>query len=372
MKKVVVSLMFLVFVTQGAMADYILTSTDGWVARYSDTFSQVWTTSVTAAQSVVVDDDGEVYVALGSTQYIVKHLSYADGSYVGRVVPTIGATVNVSGGGTWTVPTDGSVGSLTVRDISFYDYNGDGVKDLYVSRSDSFEIYDGTTLNGTGDSAYGTLLARLYVADSSGEDGTGSLYGIAVASDGTLYATKGNSTASNSRLNIWDSTLTVKVGEIDISGSYFKDNDTIIIGADINGNGSQDLWVLDSRNNRIKVWDGSTGELLDAALDWVSADGTLSGDQWLKTTPTDIEILDDGTILNTTRFASTLDSDWTGTSEVTGGNLLSGVWDATQNKLVLTLLYESTTRLDGVAYVPEPATLVSLSLGALLLRKRRK
>ena len=49
----------------------------------------------------------------------------------------------------------------------------------------------------------------------------------------------------------------------------------------------------------------------------------------------------DGTIWVTTRFATSLDPDWTGPADIVGGNLLKIVWDPVSQKGLTTLLIKS-------------------------------
>jgi hypothetical protein len=134
----------------------------------------------------------------------------------------------------------------------------------------------------------------------------------------------------------------------------------MILGPDLNSDGQQDLWVSDQRNNRIVGVDPLTGVLLGKVsivgdVNGVEV-GVLQGESH-GGLPTDIDYGPDGSILITTCFASRLDPDWTGSSDVAGGDLIKIVWDSVRGKYVATLLFQETAtrgRLDSVACIIPP------------------
>jgi len=205
MRTLLLGLLACLSIPQIALADYILasgsndTGANGGqsVIRYSGDFQVVWERSPakgTAETQVFALEinpaNGDLYTSQIANPQLGKHLSYKDGAYIGRVIPTGGQT---DGTGKYTAPGE------AVQDIQFgYDYNKDGVQDLWVCRRDTFEVYDGTTLNRAGDTGIADLLTSLKIADSGGttgiQDGTGG-FGITFGPDvtgdsiGELFAT---------------------------------------------------------------------------------------------------------------------------------------------------------------------------------------
>lgn len=347
---------------QVARADYILasggndTGANGGqsIIRYTDDFQIVWERSpVTGAAEPRVSSveigplNGNVYTSQLNDR-IGKHISYADGAYIGRPIPAGGQT---DGTGAYTAPND------NMQDIQFgHDYNGDGVADLWVCRRDTIEVYDGTTLNRQGNDGVADILGSVQVADSGGssgiQDGSGG-FGICFGPDitgdgiGELYAIAGVNAGSGSRINVWDPVTLAQVASYVADGT--RDNGLIVVGPDVNGDDQQDLWVTDPRNHRIRAYDYATGELVADRISLVSA--AAPGTAVTLRFPTDIDYGPDGSFLVTTRFAMSLDLDWTGPSDTAGGDLLRIEWDPTAERGLVTLLFEYNRRLDGVAYV---------------------
>jgi len=367
MKTLSVSFIALFLTCQVSWADYVLTSggndtganSGQSIVRYTDGFQIVWErspaqgTGETEVSAVEINpDNGDVYTGHVATPVVAKHLQYADGSYIGRPVPASGKT---AGGGVYTAPNE------AVQDLQFgYDYNRDGVADLWVCRRDTFEVYDGTTLNRKGDGGAATLLVALKVADSGGasgvQDGTGG-YGITFGPDltgdgvGELYALAGVNAANGTRLNVWNPVTMTQVATYNADGT--KDNCLIVLGPDVNGDGRQDLWITDPRHHRLRAYDGATGALVAGSINLVQADAP--GTAVTLRAPTDIDYGPEGTLLVTTRFATSVDPQWVGPKDTGGGDLLQIRWDPASKTGLVTLLFEYAKRLDGVAYVaPEP------------------
>jgi len=368
MRMLAICLLACLSISPVAVADYILTSGSNdtganggqSILRYTDDFQIVWERSpakgTAEAQVFAVEVspvNGDVYTSQIAAPQLGKHLSYADGSYIGRAVPAGG---QADGTGKYTAPGE------AVQDIQFgYDYNKDGVPDLWVCRRDTFEVYDGTTLNRTGDNGTADLLTSLKIADSGGssgvQDGTGGFgitFGPDVTGDGVgeLYAMAVVNASTGSRLNVWNPVTMTKVATYNIDGT--KDNALIILGPDVNGDNQQDLWICDPRNHRLRAYNYATGALVGDNISLVRAD---NGTAVTLRFPTDIDYGPDGTILVTTRFATSLDPHWTGPSDTAGGNLLQIQWDPATRKGVTTLLFEYTKRLDGVAYIHRPRSI---------------
>jgi hypothetical protein len=359
MRRFTICLAALVLMSPIAVADYILTSgsndtgTNGGqsIIRYTDTFQIVWErspakgTAETQAFSIEVNPtNGDVYTSQTVAPQLGKHLAYADGSYIGRAIPQGG---QADGTGKYTAPGE------AIQDIQFgYDYNKDGVPDLWVCRRDTFEVYDGATLNRTGDNGTADLLTSLKIADSSGQDGTGGFgitFGPDVTGDGVgeLYAMAGINASTGTRLNVWNPVTMKKVATYNADGT--KDNCLVVLGPDVNGDGKQDLWVADPRNHRIRAYNYATGALVADSISLVKADAP--GTAVTLRFPTDIDYGPEGDLLITTRFATSLDPHWTGPADTAGGNLLRVKWDPATKKGLVTLLFEYSKRLDSVAYV---------------------
>ena len=372
MKKFVYLILFL-FVSQMAMADYVLISgsndTNGStqsIIRYRDDFVVVWERSPAAGTPEPLVNDvvinplefiyggGDVYTAhygfAPPDGLVGKHFDWETGDYIGRPVPSSLGDGQADGTGTYTPR--GNV----LQDIQFgHDYNGDGVKDLWIARRDFFEVYDGTTLDRTGDDGVADILTWLDIPDSveGTRDGTGAFgfcFGLDVTGDGIgeLYAMRGINQSTGSRLNIWNPVTMTQVATYNVDG--IRDNTYMILGPDVNDDGQQDLWVADSRSHRIRALDCATGEVVAGEVSFVDASNPNT-DVTLRY-PSHINDGPDGSILVTTRFATSLDPDWTGPSDITGGNLLKIVWDPENQRGLATLLFEHSRRLSGVAYKP--------------------
>jgi hypothetical protein len=369
MKKLILCSAVLLLASPIVMADYVLSSNDNWVRRFTDDFAtQVWSTTINnAASTVLFGPNGDVYV-MRITGQAVDHLDYETGAYIGTVVPTAGSTVNYVGGGTVVLQAGGSANaeSMTFGDIGgpagFGLAYADGVPDLILNRRDKIEIYDGTSLNktGTGSETWATLLFQKYRADSASntEDGTGGQgvlfgpnYGLP-----SLYVMKGVNTATSGvyegRFHIYDLSSPTLEDVALVSGQGQRDSGTMILGPDVDGDGQKDLWSIDNRSLRINAYDPATGNRVATGIPIVDEMGAEMASNGLRF-PTNIAPGPNGSILVTTRFRTWLDPSWTG-AEAAGGNLLQLVWDKTNLRAVATLLYElpnDTGRLDGMAYL---------------------
>jgi hypothetical protein len=363
MKRFTICLAALALMPPVAFGDYILSSGSNdtganggqSIIRYTDSFQIVWErspakgTAEAQAFSIEIDPtNGDLYTSQTVAPQLGKHLAYADGSYIGRAIPQPG---QADGTGKYTAPNE------AIQDIQFGDdYNKDGIPDLWVCRRDTFEVYDGATLNRTGDNGTADLLTSLKIADSGGssgvQDGTGGFgiaFGLDVTGDGVgeLYAMAGVNASTGTRLSVWNPVTMTKVATYNADGT--KDNCLVILGPDVNGDGRQDLWVADPRNHRIRAYDCATGALVADKINLVKADAP--GTAVTLRFPTDIDYGPEGSLLITTRFATSLDPQWAGATDTNGGDLLQVKWDPATKTGLVTLLFEYSKRLDSVAYV---------------------
>ncbi len=371
-----VCLIILLIVSQVTLADYVLISgsndtntSSQSIIRYRDDFIAIWERSpATGTPEPYVNDieispldpnlgGGDIYTAhygFGApTGLSARHYDAETGEFVGQVVPSAAGDGQYDGTGTYLPLIEGR--SAVLQDIAFgYDYNGDGVQDLWAARRDWFEIYDGKTLNRTGEDGTADLLTFLDVPDSdTGRTGTGAFgfcFGLDVNGDGIgeLFAMRGINASTGSRLNVWDPVNLSQVTTYNMDG--VRDNSFMILGPDVNGDGAQDLWVGEARNNRLMAIDCATGTILLDEIPLVPADDP-EGEFTIRY-PNHVSLGPDGTVLVGTRFASSLDADWEGGGDIPGGDLLQVVWDAENQRGLVILLYEHTGRISGTVYIP--------------------
>ncbi len=376
MKKLFFCVMLCMFVTQLSMADYVLISGSNdtnnstqSIIRYRDDFIVIWERSAaTGTPEPYVNDieispldpayvGGDIYTAhygFGApTGLSARHYNVGTGEFIGQVIPSAAGDGQYDGTGTYLPQIEGR--SAVLQDITFgYDYNGDGVQDLWAARRDWFEVYDGTTLNRTGPDGTADILTWLDIPDSAdGRDGTGAFgfcFGLDITGDGVgeLYAMRGINASTGSKLNVWNPVTMTQVATYNMDG--IRDNSFMILGPDVNGDGTQDLWVAEARNHRLVSIDCATGEIISDSISLVDANNP-NGEFNLRY-PQHISLGPDGSILISTRFASSLDEDWEGGGDIQGGDLLQIVWDSENQRGLVTLLYEHAGRLSGAVYVP--------------------
>jgi hypothetical protein len=377
MKKIIFCLILYLFVTRLSMADYIMISGSNdtnnstqSIIRYRDDFIVIWERSAaTGTPEPYVNDievspldpaynGGDIYtVHYGfdpPTGLSARCYDTDTGEFIGQVVPSAAGDGQYDGTGTYLPQIEGR--SAVLQDITFgYDYNGDGVQDLWAARRDWFEIYDGTTLNRTGPDGTADILTWLDIPDSveGMRDGTGAFgicFGLDVTGDGIgeLYAMRGINSPTGSRLNVWNPVTLTQVATYNMDG--VRDNSFIILGPDVNGDGLQDLWVAEARNHRLVAIDCATGQIISNYISLVDA-GDPGGEFTLRY-PQHISYGPDDSILISTRFASSLDEDWVGAGDIQGGDLLQIVWNPETQQGLVTLLYEHSGRLSGTVYIP--------------------
>jgi len=313
------------FVSQEALADYVLTLSNGSILRrITDSGETVWETTgieLNVQPEFAPGDDSVVYTAVAG---------WGDNRKVTQFDAATGTLI-----GDATEPQSGRINELQWG----ADYNGDGVGDVWTCSQDgTFLVYDGTT--------FGTVLPDIPlntwdIADVNPNDGTGGrslVFGPDLTGDGIgeLYACKGYNNADG-KINVWDPTNMTKVATYPIPEC--REVMGIILGPDVNGDGREDLWIASSRRNEIQAYDytdGTSYGKVDLGVDDLRF-------------PLDVDHGPNGTILIATRFATSLDPDATG-GEVAGGDLIQ--YDPATG--VATLIYEHTDRIDGVAYIAPP------------------
>jgi hypothetical protein len=124
----------------------------------------------------------------------------------------------------------------------------------------------------------------------------------------------------------------------------------MILGPDANGDGTQDLWLANPRVHAIRVIDCATGEVVIEDANMVDASDPAT--EVTLRFPAHISNGPDGSMLVSTRFATSLDEDWAGGGDVQGGDLLKIEWDPENQQGLVTLLYAHTARLSGAVYIP--------------------
>jgi hypothetical protein len=261
-KKSLLCLSLSLFVSQVALGDYVITSYGvPSVVRFTDAGEIVWETTTDPLSDleypsqVEIGPDGYVYVAQGGwgANRMVKRFDYDTGELLGNVTEI--------------------TSSDQQNDLQWgYDYNGDGVDDLWViGRSDLIAVYDGTTLGNYP----GTLLDSWDFEDTEPENqnwdgggGRGLLVGPDITGDGIgeLFMAKGYNDAYN-KINVWDPVALKNGAGVGARvASYpiteIRESQGIILGPDVNGDGRQDLWVASQRRNEIRTYDYLIGEEL--------------------------------------------------------------------------------------------------------------
>jgi hypothetical protein len=335
MKKAFLCLFICLFISQSASADYILSLDGGSILKR------------------ITDSGGTVWETTGLYNNIQPELVPGDDSFIYTVATFWGDGINQ-----FDAITGALVGLVTftkswehIYDVQWgADYNQDGIDDVWItsddawktSTDDMFEVYDGITF---GTVFPDTPLATWGVEDVEPCDGTGGcglLFGPDLTGDGIgeLYATKGYR-GQNNNINIWDPTTMIKVATYPISEAHSIAS--IILGPDVNGDGREELWIVSS----------GTDEIL--AVDYMN--GTNYGAVNLGVTvlesPSDVDYGPNGTILITTRYATSLDPDYAG-DRTNGGNLIK--YDPATG--ISMLVYEEDCDMGGVAYIPPTINMV--------------
>jgi hypothetical protein len=348
MKKLVVCLIML-FVVQIGLADIIATDNGNQtITRYAEDLSQIWqSTGNRSVQKITVSPlNGNVYTGYTGTDKMAKQNNAYTGAYLYRTIPS----------------------ANTVAALEFgFDYNSDGIADLWAVGDNKTMVYDGAT-TASGNPA--TLLNSWTIADSTTaiKDGAGGhaiVFGPDLNNDGVgeMFVGKGVN-ANGGRINVWDPVTMTRLASYNADTT--RDIGAMIMGPDANGDGQSDLLVVSSRNYQLQAYDYATGAFIRVI------DEGLAGRYF----PLDIEMLPGGSLLMGTRMKSELDPGWVTGAETAGGNLirLDPVNSGSTLAYTPTLLKiaAGTGQFTGVTYVPEPATLVLLGLGTLALARKKK
>ncbi len=331
-------------------ADYVIVGGDAdSYTRFTDDFRQVWqTTGEGGTQITASPVNGDIYV--GYTGDVIKRFNRSTGVYVS---PNSGAPYQAKHGLAWG-----------------YDFNGDGVRDIWTVKNDTTLGY----IQVTSGSNITQNLASFGVAhtDSQTLDGTGGrgcCFGPDLNGDGVddFYAVIGWNN-EYCRIHVWDPVaLTTATTDAEILAARIANYDAsdlrepmaMILGPDVNADGFMDLWVASQYGNAIKAYNYADGTQL-GTVDGAGLGGVLGS--FRQPRPLDVENGPNGTVLVTTRFATSLDPDYVAGSETKKGNLLQ--YDPITDSL--TLLYGSFDigRFDAVVYFADGVSTPVPSNGA--------
>ncbi len=306
-QKMIMTLLGL-FITPVLVADYVITRSDrNILTRYQDDFTTVvWEVTLPSPITIRIHTHPtnlDLYGASGVNK-IVRRIDRHTG------------TILEQGGGNWPRNDGMAFG---------YDYNEDGIPDLWTCQSHGGEAQSFTVWCGAAsiqDPA--EPLAVITVPNVSPNDGTGGrgmVFGPDRTGDGVpeLYVIKGLNDSSN-KLNVWDP-VALKNGEgsdariASYPAGEVREAEGMLLGPDYDGDGQQDLWIASGRNHRVTVYNYMTGAYLGNAFPNSSQYYPLA----VKPGPR-------GTLLLSTRFATTLDPAYPGGNvSQNGGNVL--LWD---------------------------------------------
>lgn len=308
MKWKAVFLMGVLLVSPVVMADILYTvyidSNTGYLFRADDNMNTIWqsTNQRSIHRFTVSPLNGNIYAGFDNLDRMVKQFDRNTGELIGITVPTISG-----------------LASNHCQNLKFgYDWNGDGVPDLWVITRDSLLVFNGAGTVGAGAT---TELARWTVPDTSGNNGTGGgamLFGPDITNDGIpeLYVGKG-SNDSNGRINVYDLASSavgnenlVKVATY--SASSTRDIEEIIMGPDVNGDGRLDLLVVSARNYQLRAYDYAVGTDLGVIEEGITG----------RYYPLGVAAMPNGSLLVGSRMKSELDPLWVSGVETVGGNML--------------------------------------------------
>jgi hypothetical protein len=324
-------------VTPVVLADYVITGRDsGTVTRLNDSFQQIWqTTGQSSSQQVEISPvTGDVYVGFA-------------GDVVKRFNRLTGANISPNSGAPYQAKHDLEWG---------YDFNGDGIQDIWTVKNDTTMGY----IQVTSGADMAQNLASFAAAHTNsttldGTGGRGCCFGPDLNGDGVndFYTVIGWNDA-NCRINVWNpvalktasnSTEILAARIASYSASTLREPIDLILGPDFNDDGLRDLWVSSHYGNNLVIYDYTDGTQLGTS--------TLGGLLSSSRQPRSIDIANgpNGTVLVTTRFATSLDPEYVAGSETKKGNLLQYNHKTGE----VTLLYGSMAigRIDSVTYFPD-------------------
>lgn len=318
----------------------------GYLARYDDDMNLIWqsTNQRSIHRFTISPLNGNIYAGFDNTDRMVKQFDANTGALIGTTVPTI--------------PIVAPLASNHINNLTFgYDWNGDGVQDLWIVTRDSLLVFNGAATVGSGAASE---LARWTVPNTDNYNGTGGsgiMFGPDITGDGIpeLYVGKGQDNNSLGRINVYNvaaSSIGTLVQVASYPASSTRDHEALILGLDYNGDRYLDLLTVSSRTHSFRAYDYATGTDLGAITH------NLSGPFF----PLGIAKLPNGSFVFGTRFKSSLDPAWT-SGEQQGGNLirLDRIPESTPPAYTPTLLMLAPQagdfRFNYVAYLdPKAAT----------------
>ena len=289
-------------------ADILFTSyidaNNGYLYRCDDNMNLIWqsTNQRSIHRFVVSPLNGNIYAGFDNTDRMVKQFDVKTGALIGTAVSTISGT------------TDNHVNNLAFG----YDWNGDGVPDLWVISRNSMFVFDGA---GTIKNTPTMELARWAVANETGQGnngtgGSGMLFGPDITGDGIpeLYVGKG-SNDGNGRINVYNvaaSSIGSLVKYVTYSAGNTRDIESLILGPDVNGDGQLDLLAVSARNYQLRAYNYAIGADLGIIDEGLAA----------RYYPLGIAVMPNGSFLMGTRMKTELDPQWVSGAETGGGNLV--------------------------------------------------
>lgn len=276
----------------------------GYISRYDDNMNLIWqsTNQRSIHRFVISPLNGNIYAGFDGTDKLVKQFDVNTGALIGITVPTISG-----------------LGSNHINNLTFgYDWNGDGVLDLWIVTRDSLLVFNGAGTLGSGATSE---LARWAIPNTDNYNGTGGsgiMFGPDITGDGIpeLYVGKGQDNNALGRINVFNVAASgvgnenlVRVASYPAGST--RDHEALILGPDFNGDGFLNLMTVSSRTHAFRAYNFTVGTDLGAITHNLSAPFY----------PLGITVLPNGSLVFGTRFKSSLDPAWT-SGEQQGGNLI--------------------------------------------------
>ncbi|MBN1764224.1 MAG: PQQ-like beta-propeller repeat protein [Sedimentisphaerales bacterium] len=291
------------------LADILYTSyidaNTGYLYRYDDSMNLIWqsTNQRGIDRFTVSPINGNIYAGYDGTDKWVRQFDVNTGVLIATTVPTISG-----------------LSSNHVNDVAFgYDWNLDGVPDLWIVTRTSLLVFNGAQTVGTGTA---TELARWTIADSTttvydGTGGTAILFGPDITGDGVeeLYVGKGGNNAYG-KINVYNiaaSTVDTLVKAATYAANNTRDIGSMLWGPDVFGDdGFLDLVSVSSRNYQLRCFNFQNGTDM----------GIIEENMTSKYYPLCLAVMPNGSFLMGTRMKTELDPLWVSGVETGGGNLV--------------------------------------------------